>query len=166
MKTFFFFFFRDHHDFRTKLVFVWETQTIFLSYPKCTLKSWFGQTSQNLGKTSLPPQNFLGWYGYDCACNNVYRLATVSYFAITFLIRTSKRNTLMANKIELNWIHNIDRPEKKILFNSMWYETHGKNTTLVCFLAGWKKVSFPENSICCRIENWGEKKVWIRRWHQ
>ena len=67
MKTFFFFFFfffRDHHDFRTKLVFVWETQTIFLSYPKCTLKSWFGQTSQNSGKTSLPPQNFLGWYGY------------------------------------------------------------------------------------------------------
>ena len=47
--------------------FVWESQTIFLSYPKCiSIKSWFGQTSQNLGKTSLPPQIFLGWYGYGC----------------------------------------------------------------------------------------------------
>ena len=32
----------------------------------------------------------------------VQKLAAVSYFAITFSIRTSKRNTLIANKIELN----------------------------------------------------------------
>ena len=31
-----------------------------------------------------------------CACNSVFRLAAVSYFAITLLIRTSKRNTLIA----------------------------------------------------------------------
>ena len=36
--------------------------------------------------------------------NNVYLLAPVSYFAITFLIRTLKRNTWIANKIELNLI--------------------------------------------------------------
>ena len=34
--------------------------------------------------------------------NNVYRLAAISYFAITFSIRALKRNTLIANKIELN----------------------------------------------------------------
>ena len=34
--------------------------------------------------------------------NNVYRLAAVSYFTITFSIRALKRNTLIANKIELN----------------------------------------------------------------
>ena len=38
-----------------------------------------------------------------CACNNEYRSAAVSYFAITLSIRTSKRNTLIANKIESKW---------------------------------------------------------------
>ena len=35
-------------------------------------------------------------------CNNVYRLAAVSYFAITFSRTLKCNNTLIANKIELN----------------------------------------------------------------
>ena len=56
------------------------TQTIFLSYPKCTLKSWFGQTSQNLGKTSLPPKIF--WAGTAMVTRLVWNFKEIMLFAI------------------------------------------------------------------------------------
>ena len=40
----------------------------------------FGQTSQNLGKTSLPPQIFLGWYGYELKSSQ-----TLIYVHLDFL---------------------------------------------------------------------------------
>ena len=62
MKTFFFF--RDHHDFRTKLVFRLRTSDNFLVISVMYYKIIIWANVTKFGQNFIDPQIFLGWYGY------------------------------------------------------------------------------------------------------